>query len=448
MVRQSARLSPMILLGLLGCLGCSLAPRQDWPESPDEDYPCRCAADPQGLPPGEAASLCLTLARKLEQEGLDAEAAREYELARHYQPQVDVAHRLAVVYDRLGNPGLAAAEYERAVEAHPKDADLLNDLGYYHYTHGKWTLAEQYLRRALEVNPEYPRAWTNLGLALAQQGRSQESLEAFKHSVTPAEAQYNLGFVLAERGKKDEARAAYKEAVRLNPGMMAAQAALARLPVGDGGPVAPPPSERKDVIAQRVPAGGAAPALARVAGTGKEAGAPAPAVPAGPPAKDPRQTAEHLAAVAAAGTDGARPGASPLPTDVADRVPARHWVIPTVGDSAGATAEPKDPPASATPGPSSPASPMVTGGGSSPADPAEPCTIRWVPPPPTPQHRLPPDLVPCKPPAPRGEDRAATPAPSAAGDSAAPPAPSTESILPEPSAKTPPAPPMPAGTSP
>ena len=428
MARRSARLVAVLVVGLLGCLGCSLASRHGRFEELDDDSPCQCglqaqnllpaetgdhatfvnarrdSAQAQNLLPGDTASLCLTLAHKLEREGMDAEAARQYELARHYQPNLDVAHPLAVLYDRLGNPGLAAAEYERAVEAHPKDADLLNDLGYYHYVHGKWTLAEQYLRRAVANNPQHPRAWTNLGMALAQQGRSQESLEAFKHSVSPADAQYNLGFLLAERGKAAEAREAYREALHLKPGFTAAERALAKLDADA------PWTGRKEVTALRVPSGGAEPP-ARPAGAPKVADAPAPAALEVRSIAQPKHATDDLHAAAAALTDGTRPGAGPLPADVPDQVPASHWVIPTSADPAGSKGEPKATTVVVTPEP--PASPPSTASGGAPTVPADPDPIRWLPPPPVPQHRLPAELVPCKPAAPHGDDRGA-PAPPAA----------------------------------
>ena len=140
-----------------------------------------------------------------------------------------MARRLAVVHDRLGNFSQAQAEYERALQASPKDPDLLNDLGYHHYCRGHWTEAEDYLRRATTLQPKHRLAWMNLGLALAQQGRNEESLEAFGRVVRPAEAQCNLAFVLTAQGKRDEAKAAYRQALAQEPDLRLARLALAKL---------------------------------------------------------------------------------------------------------------------------------------------------------------------------------------------------------------------------
>jgi Tfp pilus assembly protein PilF len=383
----------ILLLGLLGCLGCSAAALQGRLGQPAE-RPCVCATPGQDLAAGDAAALCLTLAHQVEQEGLEAEAARQYELARHYQPEVDVAHRLAVLYDHLGSPALASAEYERAVEAHPNDADLLNDLGYSHYTHGQWAVAEQYLRRAVENNPQHQRAWSNLGMVLAQQGRTRESLEAFQHSVSPAEAQYNVGFLLAERGKTGEARAAYCEALRLQPDLAAAQLALAKLE----GPATPsavaPAQDGKATNVLPVPPGDG-PVAVRPASAAKEAGA---------------------AAVVVAST---HPPSEPSQAGAPDRVPALPWDIPAGMEPDALKAEPKSAGESANRG-----------------------TIEWVPPPPVPQHRLPPELVRCKPAGAHAEDKATPSTTHADHDPAAPTGSSNETL---PELTPPPAPPMPAG---
>ncbi len=65
----------------------------------------------------------------------------------------------------------------------------------------------------------------NLGLTLAQQGRTPEALEAFGKVVGPAEAQANLGFVLLTQGKREDACAAYRQALTLDPSCRLAQTA-------------------------------------------------------------------------------------------------------------------------------------------------------------------------------------------------------------------------------
>src|SRR5262249_57924483 len=109
---------------------------------------------------------------------------------------------------------------------HPRDANLLNDLGYSYYNHGDWQEAERWLRKSLAVDSHHQRAWINLGMTLGQQERYDESVEAFGHAVRPAEAHCNLAFILTTQGRRQEARQEYEKALALEPGQRLARAAL------------------------------------------------------------------------------------------------------------------------------------------------------------------------------------------------------------------------------
>ena len=190
------------------------------------------------LAANESAALALTMAEGLEKDGKDADAALCYERARHLDPAVAdrAAHRLAILYDRNDEQAKAMAEFTSLLKKRPRDAALLCDVGYSHYNRGRWVEAEALLRKAVAADRSSKRAWNNLGLALAMQGKEREALEAFGKAVTPAEAQANLGFCLAVQGKRDEAKAAYRRALELEPALRTAQAALSRL---DAPPTAP-----------------------------------------------------------------------------------------------------------------------------------------------------------------------------------------------------------------
>lgn len=210
-------------------------------------------AGPNGeeLPGKESAALCLAMAESLDKDGKDADAAGYYERARTLDPALAdrAAHRLAILYDRLDEQAKAMAEFHALLKRHPKDGGLLNDIGYSCYNRGQWAEADAYLRRAVAADKGNKRAWVNLGLALAQQGKDAEAVDAFEKAVTPAEARANLGFVLATRGLKADAVGAYRRALELEPTLKIAQAAIARLeapaaadrPPADGlpGPIQP-----------------------------------------------------------------------------------------------------------------------------------------------------------------------------------------------------------------
>ena len=167
---------------------------------------------------------------KFEQNGNLAEAGAQYEMARRANPGLkDIGHRIAIIYDELGEHSKAMAEYERELAARPNDADLLNDVGYCEYNRGNWLAAEKYFRQVVAINPQHQRAWINLGLTLGQEERYQESMEAFLKVVHPAEAECNLGFVMTTQGKRNDAKAAYHRALNADPSSQLARQALMKL---------------------------------------------------------------------------------------------------------------------------------------------------------------------------------------------------------------------------
>ena len=120
-------------------------------------------------------------------------------------------------------------EFQDQLQKYPKDSVLLCDIGYSYYNRGQWTEAENHLRKAISQDKSNKRAWVNLGMALAQQNKTNEALEAFEKGVTAAEARSNLAFILAVRGKTEEAKQAYRAALQLEPALNLARIALNKL---------------------------------------------------------------------------------------------------------------------------------------------------------------------------------------------------------------------------
>jgi Flp pilus assembly protein TadD len=193
----------------------------------------------QELPGKPAGALLLAMAEKLEKGGKDVEAIPYYERARESDPNLaDRASRhLAVLYDKADDQARAMHEFQELLKKKPKDPSLLNDFGYSCYNRGQWAEAENYLRKATTLDKNFKPAWVNLGLALAQQGKQVEAIEAFSHAVSTAEAYANLGFVLTVQGKKEAALAVYRRSLELEPTLKISHAAIARLERGE--PVLP-----------------------------------------------------------------------------------------------------------------------------------------------------------------------------------------------------------------
>jgi Tfp pilus assembly protein PilF len=181
------------------------------------------------LPPKDAARACIACAQELEKNGGETQAIVFYERARQHDPKCHVSQHLAVLYDRQGDFQKAQEEYQKALKEAPRDADLLNDMGYGYYTRGRWAEAEKYLRQALLLKPDHAHALINLGLCVGEQGHYQEALELFGKVLTPAQALCNLGFILTTQHKWEDAKHTYKEALQIDPDIPLARAALAKL---------------------------------------------------------------------------------------------------------------------------------------------------------------------------------------------------------------------------
>ena len=76
-----------------------------------------------------------------------------------------------------------------------------------------------HLQKAVDIQPDSAEVHSNLGIALAADGRLDEAVTQFRKAleVQPdsAEAHYNLGDALAKQGRLDEALAATCTAVEL-----------------------------------------------------------------------------------------------------------------------------------------------------------------------------------------------------------------------------------------
>ncbi|MGF1580266.1 MAG: tetratricopeptide repeat protein [Gemmataceae bacterium] len=238
------------------------------------------------LPPHEAAKLRLKTADVMLKQNKLAEALELYLGARHAQDSLKIAHKIALLYDRLGHTESAEREYRRAIEERPNDSSVANSYGRFYYDRRQWAKAEKQFRRALELaNNENqslwqkvglakkkPKskirhlkalAWNNLGLALAQQRKYKESFKAFAQAVPPAAAHSNLAFILTAQGDHAAAMREYRKALHINPELEVAKLALKKLQnrvVSDNASITPvhnndglPRSESLSKAGQRTP---------------------------------------------------------------------------------------------------------------------------------------------------------------------------------------------------
>lgn len=221
----------LLSLGLAGCLSSDKTKTQ----TPITGGPMASASTVEApeLPRDQAVQATLKIGSEMEAKGFFPEAIGQYERARKLQPKTpDLAHRLAVLYDRMGNPRRAETEFDLAIKAAPKDVDLLADLGYFQCRQGRMPEAEKTLRQAIKIDPTHQQAWMNLAVALAKADKLSESRDAFCKVIGAAEADYNLAVILAGDGQTERARALLQRAVSADPALPNALTLLAKLGTG------------------------------------------------------------------------------------------------------------------------------------------------------------------------------------------------------------------------
>lgn len=105
---------------------------------------------------------------------------------RVFAPQVDprgdsvdgllVGHRLM----QAGEYELALDAFQRAAVDQGLTAEVLSSLGSASLGLGRLNQAEDLLRRAVELAPDWPEAWNNLGVVLMERGKTPEATEVFR----------------------------------------------------------------------------------------------------------------------------------------------------------------------------------------------------------------------------------------------------------------------------
>lgn len=175
----------------------------------------------------ESNERVLSLARLMERHGRHDEAEKLYLRVLESDPQDRTAcHRLGCLAVRRGEHEQGSEYFQRVAGAGEVSAALLNDMGYVLYLQHELNSAEGKLREALRKEPQFKSARNNLGLVLAEQGKSEEALAEFRLAGDEASAFSNLAFVQTKLGLLNEAEKNYHRALELDPKQRQAAEAL------------------------------------------------------------------------------------------------------------------------------------------------------------------------------------------------------------------------------
>jgi tetratricopeptide (TPR) repeat protein len=115
----------------------------------------------------------------------------------------------------------AEAAYRKAVELDPSFGHALTNLGNLRFRRGALAEAETLYQRALAVDPEQPEAFYNLGFIASERGEHAEARRCFAAAVTSdpafADAHFNLAMTLEALGDRASARAHWRTYLVLEP---------------------------------------------------------------------------------------------------------------------------------------------------------------------------------------------------------------------------------------
>ena len=105
----------------------------------------------------------------------------------------------------------------------PQTAAEFYDNGTYFLSIRSFDAAIRDLRRAVELQPDFPSAHNRLGRALMLKGQFGPAAEEFRAAIRQQGgnypvAQYNLGFALQQQGEREKALSAYRDAINSKGG--------------------------------------------------------------------------------------------------------------------------------------------------------------------------------------------------------------------------------------
>jgi tetratricopeptide (TPR) repeat protein/serine/threonine protein kinase len=147
------------------------------------------------------------------------DALRGYAALLALRPHVPRWHRaMARTLEAMGATDAALAEYSRAIELTPKDADARLERGRAYKRAGQLERALADCSRAVELEPGNAFFHLERGTTLHAMGRLDEAIAELRQSVrlrNDAVSRRTLGAALAAKGLWDEAASEYQNAIRL-----------------------------------------------------------------------------------------------------------------------------------------------------------------------------------------------------------------------------------------
>jgi Tfp pilus assembly protein PilF len=198
-------------------------------------------SDPTSLaakPPKPGPDLYVATARMYEKNGDAGAAAVQYQKALDADPNnLPALLGVAALHDRQREFGDADKTYQEAIKRHPKDAAVFNDRGLSYQRRGHFDDAARSLAKAIELQPDKPLYRNNMATVLVAMHRPDQALAQLTAVHGPAVAHYNLAILLHRNGNDHEAQYHFAQAAQIDPSLVAAREWAERLSPNSRPPV-------------------------------------------------------------------------------------------------------------------------------------------------------------------------------------------------------------------
>ncbi len=157
-------------------------------------------------------------------KGMNLEAERRMKEAIRLSPEFPEAHvNLSAVYLVGGEWDKAISESKKALKSifyrTPEKAHF--NVGWGYYNRGDYEEALANLKKAVELNPRYPRAYYGMGLVLDEMNRGKDSIASYKEAIKLSpdylDAHYRLGRALLKNKENRGALKAFGKVIEIAP---------------------------------------------------------------------------------------------------------------------------------------------------------------------------------------------------------------------------------------
>lgn len=161
--------------------------------------------------------------RKYLAEGRTEQAKAIFEdLLKRFPDEPDLHLFLGIAHLRLRSPLAAEISIRKALHLAPNHAEARTLLGWiYSEVHHDPASAIGEYEKVIELRPQFPEAYNNLGVALKKKGDFDRAIESFSRALELrgdySEALSNRGWVYVQQERWREARKDFERALEINP---------------------------------------------------------------------------------------------------------------------------------------------------------------------------------------------------------------------------------------